>query len=289
MAISQSSLWALMVGTVSLAIGQSSGTASGTLTVNETAVKLGHALALQTKDWTLDAKHKMVEVEVVKLILSDSPVDDVEDDFELGARGKAGNLTGVRLEFTRKGELMSGNVYQKAFDGGTTSLFTSHIIFKPKGPIAKTIAGTVRTDQPMEMGGPKHEFNITFSTPVLVEPKPTTEGSGAPETPPAIAVRKFLSALLGNDVAGLKGILRKEFVEMLESPEGKEPVMTMMSQFFPAEEVKLLKIVRVFDFGTRAWVEGTSKRQSGSGGPPTDVTYRIRAVKEGTDWKVQPM
>jgi len=76
---------------------------------------------------------------------------------------------------------------------------------------------------------------------------------------------------------------------MLESPDGKESVMGLLEGSFPPDEVKQLKIIRVFDFGTRAWVEGTSKRPSRGGKASTDVTYRIRAVKAGAEWKVQPM
>jgi hypothetical protein len=46
---------------------------------------------------------------------------------------------------------------------------------------------------------------------------------------------------------------------------------------------------RVFDFGNRAWVEALSKRPSAGGGAPADVAHRIRAVRVGGDWKVQPM
>jgi len=289
MSLSRILLCMVLSGAASLTFGQTSATVNGTLTVDGKATKLSNALALQTKDWTLGANHKMVEVDVIKLVLSDSPVDDVEDDFELGARGKAGTLNAVRLVLGKKGEVMSGNIYHKAFEGGTSGLFTSHIIFESKAMNNKTVAGKVRMDKPMEMGGPKHDFNVTFSSPVQVEPKPTTEGTGASETAPAKAVQKFLDAVQGNDAAGLKAVLRKEFVEMLESPDDKESVMAMLNQFFPAEEVKQLKIVRVFNFGNRAWVEGATKRPSQSGGSPTDVTYRIRTVRVGSDWKVQPM
>jgi len=89
-------------------------------------------------------------------------------------------------------------------------------------------------------------------------------------------------------VAKLKKMLRKEFVEMLENPEGKDAVMGLLGNTYPAEEVKQLKIVRVFDFGDRAWVEGVTKRK-GEQGKSTEVTYRIRALRVGGEWKVQPM
>ncbi|MBI4427690.1 MAG: nuclear transport factor 2 family protein, partial [Ignavibacteriales bacterium] len=118
---------------------------------------------------------------------------------------------------------------------------------------------------------------------------PSIEGAGAAETPPAKAVQEFLQAEMANDVPKLKKLLRKEFVEMLENPEGKDAVMGMLAQSYPVDEVKQLKIVRVFDFGDRAWVEGVTKRPSKGKKAPTDVTYRIRTLRVNGEWKVQPM
>lgn len=270
------------------AFGQTSSPAVGSITVGGKATNLSYVLALQTKDWTLGANRKLVEVNVVKVILSDTPVEDVEDDFELGARGKLGNLNALRLVFGMKGDLMSGNIYHKNFEGGTSPVFMSHVLFDRKTLNDKTIAGKVRLDEPVDFGGPTYDFNITFSAAVQREPKPTVEGNTAAETAPAKAVQEFLSAVMAKDIATLKRILRKEFAEMLGNPEGQESVMALLDASYPADEVKQLKIVRLFDFGNRAWVEGTSKR-SKSGGAPITVTYRIRTVRAGTGWKVQPM
>ena len=65
--------------------------------------------------------------------------------------------------------------------------------------------------------------------------------------------------------------------------------MAMLNESYPADELKAMKIVRVFDFGNRAWVEGVSKRPGRSGTAAIDVTYRIRTVRVNGDWKVQPM
>ena len=119
--------------------------------------------------------------------------------------------------------------------------------------------------------------------------KPTVEGPAAAETAPAKAVQEFLKAVLAKDEPALKRILRKEFVEMLENPGGKEAVLGMLDQFYPADVINQLMIVRVFDFGDRAWVEGVSKRRSESGGKPIDVTTRIRTIRVDNAWKVQPM
>ena len=285
---SRISFWVLIVAAATVAQGQTSGTATGTLTVNGKPTKLMHALALRTTDWTLGPNHKMVEVAVIKLILSDATVEDVEDDFELGAEGKEGKLHGLRIELSKKGELMSGNIYTNAFEAGTSSLLMSQVLVEPKVLNDKTVSGKVSV-KPWDLGDVKYDFTGTFSAPVTSEPKPTVEGSGAAETAPAKAVQEFLRALSPNNVAALKQILRKEFVEMLQKPEASEALLGMLNGYFPADEVKQLKIVRVFDFGNRAWVEGLTKRPSETGGAPTDVTYRIRAIRVNGSWKVQPL
>lgn len=267
--------------------GQASVT--GSFTVNGNVTKIGGATVLQTKDWILGPDKKFVEAVVIKLGLSNSPIEDIEDDFELGVRGKEGTLHGIRIELSKKGNLMSGNVYDAAWEGGTASIFTSHVLFEPKVFTDQSIAGRIRMDGPAELNGVKFDFDITFTAPVLSEPKPTAEGTAAAGTEPAKAVTVFLHALSSKDVPALKSILRKEFVEMLEKPGGEDAVFGMLGWAYPAEAMKQLKIVRVFDFGKRAWVEGMSKRKSEHGGPPTDVTYRIRTVRVGSDWKVQPM
>ncbi|MGH9427154.1 MAG: nuclear transport factor 2 family protein [Terriglobia bacterium] len=268
---------------------QTSGTATGTLTVNGKASKLTYAQTLETEDWDMGPNHKLVKVTVTLVFLSDVPIGDLEDDFDLGARGKEGTLHGLRLKFNKKGELLSGKLYDKAFEGGTNNLFASRVRFEPKVFNGKLVSGKIGLEEPDDFSSVKYDFSATFSAPVLREPKPTIEGAGAAETAPAKAVQEFLQAKLAKDVPKLKKLLRKEFVEMLENPEGKDAVMGLLDQFYPVDEVKQLKIIRVFDFGNRAWVEGLSKRPSTSGGAPTDVTYRIRTVRVNGEWKVQPM
>ena len=271
------------------ASAQPSDAATGTLTVNGKATKLSYAQALSTQDWDLGPGGKFVEVTVIKVFLSDAPIEDQEDNFDLGVRGKEGKLHGIQVTFNKKGKPSNGSLYHNAFEGGTSSMFASHILFKPKVLSDKTISGKVQMDKPNDFGGVTYDFNVTFSAPVQSEPKPTVEGSAAAETGPGKAVQEFIRAVQAKDAAALKRVFRKEFAEMMEKPEGEESVMGMVNQSYPPDELKQLKIVRVFDFGNRAWVEGTSKRPSTSGGAPTDVTYRIRTVRVNGEWKVQPM
>ena len=281
--------WLLLVVPGIAASAQTSGTATGTLTVNGRATKLSHAQALETQDYTLGADRKLVQVTVIKVFLSDTPIEDQEDHFDLGVRGKEGKLHGLQVTISKEGEPLSGALYHKAFQNGALSMSLGGALFEPNVFNDKTVSGKVRMEKPMEFSGVTFDFDVTFSAPVQQEPKPTVEGPAAADTGPGKAVQEFLRATGAKDVAALKRILRKEFAEMLEKPEGQETVMAMLDQFYAADELKQMKIVRVFDFGNRAWVEGLSKRPSTSGGAPTDVTYRIRAVRVNGEWKVQPM
>ncbi|MBI3006242.1 MAG: nuclear transport factor 2 family protein, partial [Ignavibacteriales bacterium] len=148
-------------------------------------------------------------------------------------------------------------------------MFPSGIHFERKVFNDKVISGKIGPGEPDDFASVKYDFTATFNAPVDHEPKPSIEGAGAAETAPAKAVQEFLQAEMANDVPKLKKLLRKEFVEMLENPEGKDAVMGMLAQSYPVDEVKQLKIVRVFDFGDRAWVEGVTKRPSKGKKAPT--------------------
>ena len=63
--------------------------------------------------------------------------------------------------------------------------------------------------------------------------------------------------------------------------------MGLLDYSYPAG--RQFTIARVFDFGSRAWVEALSKHAGAGGGAGTEVTYRIRAVRVNSEWKVQPM
>ena len=100
-------------------------------------------------------------------------------------------------------------------------------------------------------------------------------------------VQEFLRAATPQDLAALMAILRPEIAKLLADPKRKQEVMGLLEYSYPAG--KQFTIARVFDFGSRAWVEALSKRPSASGGAPIDETYRIRAVRVNGEWKVQPM
>lgn len=278
----------LLVAGLTIAYAQTSSSVQGTLTVNGKVTDLTHVRTLQTEDWDIGPNHKMIKVNVVKVFLSDVPVEDIEDDFDLSARGKAGTLHGLQLKFNKKGEVLSGTLYDKSFEGGQSNMFASKVLFESHVFNNKTVAGKISTE-PDDFSDVKSDFRATFSAPVLREPKPTIVGAGAAAVAPAKAVQEFFRAVVAKDIDALKRLLRKEFVEMLENPEGKEAVMGLLEQSFPADEVNQLKIVRVFDFGDRAWVEGVVKRPGKGKDALTEVTYRIRTLRVNGEWKIQPM
>lgn len=278
-------LYCLLV--VAAASAQTPGTATGTLTVNGKATKLSYAQAFPTQDWIMGPDHKYVLATVIRVFLSDAPVEDQEDHFELGLRGKGGKLHGLQVTFSKEGKPQGGALYHEALQTGAVSMFPGTTLFKPKVFNDKTVAGKVSMEKPFDFSGVKFNFSVTFSAAVEQKPKPTVEGPAAADTEPGKAVQEFIRAAQANDVAALKRIFRKEVAEMMEKPEGQEAITAMLGESYPAG--KQFKIVRVFNFGNRARVEALSTRPSESGGAPIDETYRIRTLLVNGEWKVQPM
>lgn len=276
----------LLVVAMAVASAQTSGTASGTLTFNGKATKLSYSQAVKAQDWIFGADHKPVLATVIRVFLSDMPVDDQEDNFELSVRAKEGKLHGLQITFSKDGKLLNGSLYHEAIQSGVESIFLSTVLFERKVFDDKTVAGKVGTKTPIDLSGKTLDISITFSSPFQQEPKPTVEGAAAAETAPGKAVQEFIRAAEAKDVAALKRIVRKEVAEMLEKPEGQEAIMAMLGGWYPAG--KKIKLVRVFDFGDRAWVEGESQRP-GDDGKPINETYKIRAIRVNGEWKVSPL
>ncbi|MBI4428169.1 MAG: hypothetical protein HY562_03535, partial [Ignavibacteriales bacterium] len=151
----------LLVGVVA-ASSQEKSMASGTLTVNGTASTLSFVRTLEAQDWDMGPNHKFVQITVTKLFLSDVPVGDVEDDFDLSARGKEGTLHGLRLKFNKKGEVLSAEVYDKAFKGGINKMFPNGIHFERKVFNDKVISGKIGPGEPDDFASVKYDYTATF-------------------------------------------------------------------------------------------------------------------------------
>ena len=278
----------LLAMACTFASAQTSSIATGTLTVNGKATQLSYAQALEAEDWTFGADRKPVRVTVIKVSLSDAPIEDQEDNFETFLRGREGKLHAVMLTFNAKGEAVEGVIVHHAFTNGAISFSGANVArFERKTFDDKTIAGKVWSGMFGEFQGITYDFSAAFSAPIQHEPKPTVEGPAAANTGPGKAVQEFLRATTARDLAALQAILRPEIAKLLVDPQRKQEVMGLLDYSYPAG--RQFTIARVFDFGNRAWVEALSKRPSASGGAPIDVTYRIRAVRVGGEWKVQPM
>ena len=270
------------------AAAQTSGTATGTLTVSGKATQLSYAQALEAEDWTFGADRKPMRVTVIKVALSDAPIEDQEDNFETFLRGREGKLHALLLTFNAKGEAVEGVIVHQTFTNGAITFSGANVArFERKTFDHKTIAGKVWAGKSGEFQGITYDFSAIFSTPVQREPKPTVEGPAAATTGPGKAVQEFLRAATARDLAALKAIFRPEIAKLLVDPQRKHEVMGLLDYSYPAG--KQFTIVRVFDFGNRAWVEALSKRPSASGGAPVEETYRIRAIRVNGEWKVQPM
>ncbi len=269
-----------------VASAQTSGTATGTLTVNGKSTKLSYTQAVKAQDWTFGADRKPVLATVIRVFLSDVPVDDQEDNFELSVMAKGGKLHGLQISLSKEGKLLSGVLYHEAAQNGAESIFLSSVLFDDKVADEKTVGGKFRAKTPIDLSAGKLDFNATFNAPFQPEPKPTVEGPAALETASAKVVQEFIRAAEAKDVAALKKVVRKEVAEMLDKPEGQEAIMGMLGMSYPAG--KKIKIVRVFDFGNRAWVEGESQRK-GKDGKPINETYKIRAIRVNGEWKVSPL
>ena len=270
----------------SVAAAREQGTVTGSLTLNGKATKFSHVRAIKAEDWTFGEDRKPVLTTVYRVLLSDTPFDDLEDNFELSAMAKQGSLHALLFTINKKGEVLGGSVYHQASETGVENMFASRLDFQSKTVNDKKASGKLQTVEPMSLSAGNLEVKATFDTPYWTEPKPTAQGAAAAETAPAKVVQEFIKAAQAKNLSALKKVLRKEIADMLDKPEGQQAVMGMLEMSYPPE--LQVKIARVFDFGDRAWVEGDSKRKEESG-KITDVVYRIRVIKANNDWKVSPL
>ena len=282
-------LWSLLLLAGTVGSAQTLGNASGTLTVNGKATKIITAQALEIQDWTYDSKaRKFVAVKAVKVSLSDVPVEDLEDNFEKFLRGREGKLHAIVLTFNTKGKATDGELIHETFTNGAISFSGSDVArFERKTLDNKTISGKVSVGKLQEFNGVTYEFSVAFNAAIQPQPKPTVEGPEAETTGAGKAVWEFLRAAASRDTTALKRIFRPEIAKLLEDPDRNQEVWGLLDYSYPVD--KVYKIVRIFDFGNRAWVEAMSTRPSESGGPPVDVTTRVRLVRVNGEWKVQPM
>jgi len=285
----------LLTGAQVTASAQTTSGTSGSLTVNGKVTQLRNAQAMKAQHYGFGANGTPVLDSVTVVFLSDASADDLDDNFELVVKAKQGKLHALLLTITSAGKLSDGTLYHDALKDGAESIFTSHANLKLTKSNAAAVAGSVKTTERLDlvdakekvdgMGG-KLDFSVSFTAPIQHDPKPTVEGPAAAQSAPAKVVEEFIQAAEAKDVTAMKRVVRSEVVAMLDDPQGQQMLVGLLGESYPPG--KKITIVRVFDFGERAWVEGDSQRTEESG-KLTNETYKIRAIKENGAWKVSPL
>lgn len=245
---------------------QTSGTATGTLTIDGKSFKLSHAHAQETKDPFRRAKE-------IRVVLSDVPIADetMEDDAGVPDLVQAGKLNAIEYRFTPAGELIGGS-----FVHGLKSVaFQTSENFTKQTFDAKTVAGKVWTDQPApEMAEMKYASTATFTAPIQREAKPTAAGAAAAATGPGQVASQYMKAARAKDFATIKKVSGPAGVQILEGPAAKEQMDGIVRWMKPG-----LDIVRVYEWSNFAKVDFAMKDGSGV----TTMTM----VKMGGAWKVK--
>ncbi len=260
-------LGCIFVVLATTASAQTSGTATGTLTIDGKSFKLSHAHAQEVKDPFMGAKQ-------IRIVLSDVPIVDetMEDDTGVEDLVQAGKLNAIEYTFTPSGELTGGHLVH----GLKSVAFTqASANFTKQTFDAKTAAGKVWTDQPApEMAEMKYASTATFTAPIQREAKPTAQGATAAATGPGQVASQYMKAARAKDFATIKKVSGPAGVQMLEGPGAKEQMDGIVRWMKPG-----LDIVRVYEWSNFAKVDFAMKDGSGV----TTMTL----VKMGGAWKVK--
>lgn len=250
----------------SIALAQTTGTATGTLTIDGKNYKLSHAHASTTKDPFRGGK-------MIRLVLSDLPVDDgtMEDESGVDDLVQVGKLNAIEFSFTTDGTLAGGRLVHGmksvAFTGGSAN-------FTKKAFDTKSVSGKVWTNPPLPREEMKYTAEATFTAPVQPEAKPTAEGAAAATTAPGLVAVKYMKAARARDVATLKQIVTPDAVQLMNGPGAKEYVDGVVKWMAPG-----LDVVRVYEWPTFAKVDFAK--------PGNKDLTTMTLVKTDGAWKVK--
>jgi len=240
----------LVVMASTAASAQTSGSASGTLTINGKVIKLSHAHAQ-------DIKSPWGKGRLIRVVLSDVPISDetMEDDNGVVELIQAGKLNAMEFSFTPEGKPAGGNLVH-----GTKSVAFTEASFHIEKPVfdGKTAAGKVWTEPPTKFEEMKYECTATFKAPVQPEAKPTAQGAAAAASGPGKVTIEFMRAAHAGDAAALKKISGPVYQPQLEGPGAKAYVKSLADWLKPG-----LTVVRVYEWSTFARVDLAMKDGSG--------------------------
>lgn len=229
----------LLVMVSMAASAQTSGSASGTLTINGKAIKLNHAHAQ-------DAKDPFKGTPLIRVVLSDVPVSDetMEDETGVADLIQAGKLNAIEFSMAPDGTPVGGNLVSGMQSGAFTSFHFEKKVFD-----GKTAAGKVTTEPP-KFEELKYTCTATFSAPVQHAAKPTAEGAAAAASAPGKVVIEFMRAAHAGDAAALKKVSGPVYLPQLEGPDAKAYVKSLANWLKPG-----LSVVRVYEWTTFARVD----------------------------------
>jgi hypothetical protein len=245
---------------------QDAARASGTLTINGTAVPLRHASA--TPQPAFFDKNS----EDIRIRLSDVPLPS-DDDFELIRLARQGALRVVEVTVDAKGEPMTGAIYAKEFNG-MVSLAGMHK-FTPERIERTAIAGRLWIESIRTFMNVTFVYDATFSAAI---PRPPTEEErrAALASPAARAVEAYLTALRSGELSAFVGTLSKAAAADYAGAAGEARFKRLRAEM-PAD-TKPANVTKLPDGRVQISVEG---HQNG-----TVIEYLLTVVIEAGTWKI---
>lgn len=255
----------MVVMASAIASAQTSGTATGTLTVNGKPTKLGHAHVQRTVD--------PFGKQVIRIVLSDVPVSDeaMEDDTGISDLVTASKLIAIEFVLAPDGTPAGGSLQHQgqsvAFTGGSFR-------FEKTTSDGKTVAGKLSTQPSLASGEVKINCSATFSAPIQAEARPSAEGAAAAASGPGKTTIEFMRAARAKDAAALKKVAGPAMLPQLSGAGAAQYVQSLADWLKPGLEVK-----RVYEWTNFARVEIANR--DGSGAQPFTL------VKISGEWKAK--
>jgi hypothetical protein len=245
------------------------GRASGTLTINGTAVALKYAYA--TPQPAFFDKNG----EDVRVRLSDIPLPAAArtDTFELLKLARQGAARIVEVVLDAKGSPLTGAIYAREFNG-MVSLAGMHS-FTPERMDRKTIAGRLWIDGTRNFMKVSYTYEATFSATI---PRPPTddERAAALASPPARAVEAYLAALREGALPKFVATLSRTAAADYAGPKGDARFRQLRAEM-PAD-ARPMNVTKTEDGQTQVSVEG---HQNG-----IVIEYVLNVVVEDGVWKI---
>ena len=245
--------------------------ASGTLTINGSAVPLTYAYATPQPAF-FDKNGEDVRVRLSSVPLA---ADVRNDDFALLKLARQGAARIVEVTVDAKGQPMTGAIYAREFNG-MASLAGMHR-FTPTKMDRTSIAGRMWVEAPHTFMKVTYVYDVTF-TATIPRPPTAEERAAALASPPARAVEAYLTALRGGQLAAFVATLSKSAAAAYTGPTGESRFKQLRAEM-PAD-AKPANVTTTEDGRTQVSIEG---HQNG-----IVIEYVVTVVMEAGEWKISP-